>query len=305
LLPALRFAPISRLAVWLALLAASLSCAQGAETLFATTLRSANTASSNAGSLYTVDPSTGAAKLVGPIRVGEAAVGIVAVASHPRTGVFYGITSSLSPVVPRSLLSIDLSTASATRVATLGADGSDIGFDQIGTLYMWLQDTSRVGKIDLATGAVTPIGEPGSDGTVGGGIAVNSAGDIALVSASGATGTLDSVDLATGITTTGPVMSGAPYATSIDNLTFSPSGVLYGINSNGGAPSSAVLVTVDPASGRVNRIGALPDDSHGLIFAQTRAPEATPQDVRVWTLAGLAVIASLLIAFAFFLKEKK
>lgn len=302
MLPVSRFAGITRLAAWLALLAASLSCAHGVETLFATTLRSANTASSNVGSLYTVDPATGAAKLVGPIRVGDSAVGIVAVASHPRTGIFYGITSSLSPIVPRSLLAIDLATGSATKVATLGADGADIGFDQIGTLYMWLQDTSRVAKVDLATGEVTPIGEPGTEGTVGGGIAVNGAGDIALVSATGASGTLDSVNLATGVTAVGPVMSGAPYATSIDNLTFSPSGVLYGINSNGGAPSNAVLVTIDPASGVVARIGALPDDSHGLIFAQTKAPEATPRDVRIWALAGLAVIAGLLIAFAYFVR---
>lgn len=290
-----------RIAALLAFLGTSTGPALAAETLYATSLRShGNTGSFIAGSLYTIDAATGVATVIGPIRVGETAIGIIAVATHPKTGVFYGITAGLSPVISRSLVTIDLATGNATVVAKLGAAGSDIGFAADGTLYMWLPDTNQVARIDLATGATSPLGPSGISGIFGGGLTINLAGDAALVAATGATGTLDSVDLNTGIATKGPVLSGAPYSTSIDNLTTSPTGVLYGVNSNGGAPSNAALVKIDPATGVVTKVGALPDDTRGLIFAPMAESTLSPTEMKKWVLALLALIAIALIAFAVF-----
>lgn len=294
----------ARIAALLAFAGESVGLAVSSETLYATSLRShGNTNSFIAGSLYTVDPATAAATVVGPIRVGEAAIGIVAVASHPKTGIFYGITAGLSPVVPRSLVTIDFATGNAVVVARLAVAGTDISFAPDGNLYVWMPETNQVGRIDLVTGAVTPLGPSGIEGIVGGGIAINTAGDAALVAATGATGTLDSVDLKTGVATKGPALSGAPHTVSIDNLTLGPTGVLYGVNSNGGAPSSATLVTIDPATGAVTRIGALPDDTHGLIFAPRHADGVlSATDFKKWLLVILALIAVALIGFALFAK---
>jgi hypothetical protein len=299
----MRIRGYARIAAILAVLGASIGTALAEETLYATSLRShGNTGSFIAGSLYTVDPATGVATVIGPIRVGETAIGIVAVASHPKTGVFYGITAGLSPVIPRSLVTIDLANGNATVVAKLGAGGSDIGFAPDGTLYMWLPDTNQVARVDLTTGATTPLGPSGIEGVVGGGISINAAGDAALVAATGATGTIDAVDLNTGVAKKGPALAGAPYATSIDNLTTAPSGILYAVNSNGGAPSSAALVTIDPATGVVAKIGALPDDTRGLIFAPKAESALSPTDVKKWVLAFLALVAAGLIAWAVFMK---
>ena len=292
-----------RIAAALAVLGTSIGPALAAETLYATSLRShGNTASFIAGSLYTVDPATGAATVIGPIRVGETAIGIVAVASHPKTGVFYGITAGLSPTIALSLVTIDLATGNATVVARLGAAGSDIGFAPDGTLFMWLPDTNQVARVDLSTGATTPLGPSGIQGIVGGGITITAAGDAALVAATGATGTLDSVDLNTGVARIGPMLTGAPYPSSIDNLTTSPTGELYAVNSNGGAPSNAVLVKIDTATGVITKIGALPDDTHGLIFAPRAESALSPTDMKKWVLVILALVALALIGFAVFMK---
>jgi hypothetical protein len=225
-------------------------------------------------------------------------VGIVAVANHPVTGVFYGITGGPATVIPRSLVTIDLTTGSAELVGSLGAPGSDIGFAPDGTLYMWLPEISRVARVDLETGATTPLGPSGIKGVEGGGLAVDSTGETALVAATGATGTLDSIDLKTGVARRGPSLTRAPHGDSIENLTFSPSGTLYAVNSNAGTPASTALVTIDTETGVVYKVGTLPDDVHGLIFRKTDA--GWQLSARDWSLVGLGIAALLLILFAVF-----
>jgi hypothetical protein len=284
--------------------AATIACAaalssSAAETLYATTLRGeASTTEYVAGNLYSVDPSTAAAKLIGPIRVGDTAIGITAVATHPRTGVFYGITAGLSTTVPRSLVIVDLDSAKAQIVGRLHMRGSDIGFAPDGTLYMWAPEQRQVVKVDVETGVITPLGPSGIDESTGGGLAIEPGGRRAVVAARGATGTLDFVDLATGIATPGPQLNGAPYPASIDNMTVSPSGLLYAVNSNGGAPSTAELVTIDSKTGVVTPIGPLPRDTRGLIFAPARDRGFSWDEARKWILVALGVAGTALIIVA-------
>jgi hypothetical protein len=284
--------------------AATLACAaalssSAAETLYATTLRGeAGTTEFVAGNLYSVDPSTAAAKVIGPIRVGNTAIGITAVATHPRTGVFYGITAGLSTSVSRSLVIVDLDSAKAQIVASLRMRGSDIGFAPDGTLYMWAPEQRQVVKVDVDTGAVTSLGPSGIDESAGGGLAIEPGGRRAYVAARGATGTLDLVDLETGKATPGPQLKGAPYPAAIDNMTVSPSGVLYAVNSNGGAPSTAELVTIDIRTGVVTPIGPLPRDTRGLIFAPERDRGFSWEEARKWILVVLGVAGAALIIVA-------
>lgn len=276
--------------------------AVASETLYATSLRSQIAGSFAAGNLYVVDPSTLSTRLVGPIKVDDTPVGVVALATHPHTGVVYGITAGLFSQIPRALVEIDLDNARATIVARLPVRGSDIGFDPKGDLYMWAPDELQLMKIDISTAAVTPVGDALA-GTAGGALVVSEDGREALLAVDGGQGRLLRIDLQSGQAMEGARLSGAPYDASIDNLAFSPSGVLYAVNSDGGTPSKAALVTVDPKTGSVARIGPLPDDVHGLIFAGERRRRWSTDTLRAWALVALGVVAAGIILYALFGKR--
>jgi DNA-binding beta-propeller fold protein YncE len=269
------------------------------ETLYATSLRShIGGESFIAGNLYVVDPTTAVATLVGAIKVGDEPVGILALATHPKTGVVYGINAGLSPKIGRSLLEIDLDNATARVVARLATRGTDIGFAPDGTLYMWAADLRRLVRVDLETGDTTAIGET-LEVAAGGAIAITPDGTEAIVAVNGATGRIYRIDVRSGFVTPGPELSNAPYDASIENLTYSPSGELYAVNSDGGTPAKAALVSVDAHIGFVSKIGLLPDDVRGLIFA-TERPSAfvSREALRFWLLVALAVVGAGLIVYA-------
>lgn len=276
------------------------NAAVAGETLYATSIRSEiGGGAFAAGNLYVVDPSTVSTRLVGPITVDGTPVGVVALATHPRTGVVYGITAGLYSHIPRALIEIDLDNAKATIVARLPMRGSDIGFAPQGDLYMWAPDQLQLLKIDIATAAVTPIGDALA-GLAGGALAVTDDGREALLAVDGAQGRLLRIDLQSGQAMEGARLSGAPYDASIENLTFSPSGVLYAVNSDGGTPSKAALVTIDLKTGNVAKIGTLPDDVHGLIFAPERRSRWSVETLRLWALVALGGVAAVIILYALF-----
>ena len=287
----------------LTLLAASVPCVHAAETLYATSLRTqVGGTAVIAGNLYTIDPATGASSLIGAIRVDGTPVGLISIAENPKTHTLYGLTAGLAQSTPPSIVTLDLQTATATIVAPLSTRGSDMGFDSDGTLYMWAPDLDRLTKVDVASGQATPMSAKLVD-TAGGGLAIDSREHRALVAVTGAAGTLDAVDLRTGDTTRGPSIVGAPYPTAIDNLTFSPTGELYAVNSNGGVPSRASLIVIDTDSGKARNVGALPDDTRGLIFAAPRKVPLSEFPVRAYTLVGLAIVALAVLAYAFLHKR--
>lgn len=268
------------------------------ETLYATSLRSQiGGRGLLAGNLYVVDPATVSARLVGPIKVDDTPIGVVALAAHPQTGVVYGITASVSSQIPRALVEIDLDNARARVVAKLPMRGSDIGFDPQGALFMWAPEQLQLVKIDIATAEARPIGDALA-GTAGGALVVSQDGREALLAVDGAQGRLLRIDLATGQAMEGPRLRGAPYDASIDNLTLAPSGMVYGVNSDGGTPAKAALVTVDLKTGRVAKIGPLPDDVHGLIFAAERPNAWSTERLRMWVLVALGVVAGVIILYA-------
>ncbi|MGZ5584724.1 MAG: hypothetical protein ACXWF2_16605, partial [Usitatibacter sp.] len=122
------------------------------------------------------------------------------------------------------------------------------------------------GIVNLENGTVTPIGTAGPPSSPAG-LAIDSNG-IAYISPKGAAGTLDTVDTATGTLKTGPPLTGAPFPSVINSMTFSISGLLLAVNSNAGAPAQTRLVTINTATGAVSNIGTLPDDTDALTFTQ-------------------------------------
>ena len=279
--------------------------ALASETLYLASVRSPINADATkvVGSLYTVDPATGAAKLIAPLRIaGKSPIGVTGLAFHPTTGVLYGVTALLSPNYPHFLVTIDPASGDASAIGDLGTAGSDISFGTDATMFVWMRLSRQLGRVDLATGAVTPLGPVGPPDTVGG-LAIDSRGR-AYVAATGATGTLDTVDTATGVITKGPALTGAPYPNGINSLTISRADELFAVNTNMGNPALTVLVRIDPQTGVVKQVGPLPNDSDALTFSRsggdTRPFIAVPT---VLTLLGIAI--ALGIAVALYRKSRR
>jgi hypothetical protein len=296
-----------RLGAFAAVLVACFTGASAsAQTLYAASFRSSGigTGANVTGSLYTINLATGAATFVAPLRVnGTAPIGITGLAVHPESGVFYGVTPAQSPNHPQTLVTIDPASGRATIVGDLRYSASDIAFNRAGILYGWLPSTSQVGVINLANGSMTPIGPPRQPGTPSG-LAIDKNG-VAFITTGGAGGTLDTVDLASGVVTRGAAMTGAPFPTGVNSMTFSASGLLMAVNSNGGAPAETRLVTINTATGAVSPIGNLPDDTDALSFA-TDSPRESLSRMNVQTLAlmVLGVIALILGLIGWFVGRK-
>jgi hypothetical protein len=225
---------------------------------------------------------------------------------HPVSGVFYGITSPQSPNSPRSLVVVDPATGTATLLGELGAGVSDVTFDSAGVLYGWIPATSQVGVINIANAAVNFLGKTGAPSTPAG-IAIDS-NNVAYLTRTGATGTIDTVDLHTGEVKAGPALHGAPYPSVINSMSFSPSGLLLAVNSNAGAPASTHLVAINTATGAVSAIGPLPDDTDALTFnrsGRTIAPTLSTMSPGARVVIAVVSTVLLVLAGLLLLKHRK
>jgi len=248
--------------------------------------------------LYAINLASGAATFLTPLRTSSGGmVAITGLAVEPASRTFYGITSTLSPNMPQSLVTLDPKTGSLTLLGHLDLAGTDIVFDREGRLLMWLPSTRQVAVVDLKTAKVSPLGRAGPPDAFGG-LAVDAQG-VVYVTPGGALGTLDMVDLKTGEIKAGPPLKGAPYPGAITAMTFTPSGLLMAINSNVGSPAAAKLVTINTSTGAMSEISSLPEDSDAITFAP--APHDMGEVLATMsgrTLALLALIAGLVIAVA-------
>jgi hypothetical protein len=264
--------------------------ALSAETIYLSTTHRAVAPNQVAGQLYLVDPTTAEGKLVGAV-VAEngVSVGVTGMAVNPATGILYGITAGFSS--PPSLVTINPKNAEAKTVGALGYTSSDISFDRKGRLFAWLSERQRLASVDLTTGAATPVGPVISTAeTTGGGLAIDDK-DVAYIIPGTAAGTLDTINLATMQSSVGPVLTGAPFLSSINSLTFSPKGRLYGVNSNMAAPAKTALVVINRDTGVVTKMGDLQEDADGLTFSQDVAAASVAQGGSPWRLFEIALLA--------------
>jgi hypothetical protein len=274
-----------------------------AQTLYASSMRTYSDPGYHGveGNLYMVDPETASTNLVTSLNVsGKTPVGLDGLAIHPRTGVFYGITAPSSTVIPRSLVILDPTTGNVTTVGELSQIGSDIEFDPDGTLYMWLPGTRQLGTVNLDTGQVTARGVPVERGATKGGFTLIGAGK-AYVAGTGGSGTLDTIEIDSGQISTGPALTGAPFPDLINGLAFSPKGVLYGINTSFGRSTQANLVIIDPVSGKVTNVGALPNDTDALTFGPAASNKDMATSIMEWripVLVALFIFAVIVIIVA-------
>jgi hypothetical protein len=256
--------------------------------------------------LYMVAPATGATTLLTSLSYAAGTpIGMEGLAIHPTTGVFYGITAPTTGVIPQSLVKVDPESGRVSLVGSLGVAGSDIAFDRNGTLFIWIQDTRQLGTIDLETGMATRRGRPGARGASKGGFTVIGDG-VAIVAATGATGTIDMIDLTTGAITTGPQLTGAPFPGPISGIAYSSQGETFAINANFGNSSSANLVNIDLQTGKITNVGPLPNDADAMTFGRSIALRASYKDPEQWRFPVMVALFVAALGFlAFMLWPRK
>ncbi|MFZ3320768.1 MAG: IPTL-CTERM sorting domain-containing protein [Usitatibacter sp.] len=272
----------ARFASAAAVFALLLSGAASAQTLYVAT-------GSNgvAGQLFSVDPTTATATLVGPILEGASPISITGMAF--AGGTMYAVSGG-SPTDARSLFTINLQTGAATRIGAAGVLlASDLSFGP-GGLFAWQQGGANVlSRVNTATGVPTPLGAAGLGGTTGGGLAINSAGT-AYVSVTGGNGTLDTVNTTTGAGTAGPAITGATFTNSMNAMAFRGA-TLFAVNSNNGGTALTNLVTINTTTGAVTVIGALPNNTDAMAFGALPGGIPTLSD---WSLILMALLLATL-----------
>lgn len=279
---------------------ASFCLPAAAQTLYAVSVRTYSDPSYRGveGNLYRVDPISAATTLIAPLRLdGRDNIGLDGLAIHPKSGDFFGITPQTGSTIPSSLVRLDPSTGTVTLIGNLGAAGSDIAFDREGTLFAWLPAQGQLSRVDLKTGAATPIGTPRQATATKGAFQVTGGGT-AMIAASGANGTLDTIDLKDGAIIASVPMSGARYPQLINGLAMSPQGILFGVNTNGGVPALADLVRIDAKTGQITIVGPLPNNTDALTFGPAVAAESHAWDLDRWRTLLLPVL--ILIAVGLF-----
>jgi hypothetical protein len=222
------------------------------------------TASGAPGSLYRLDPATGASLgLVGPLNDAAGTnYPITGMAFDPTTGVLYGSTGNNPDTTAALFVRINPSTALVTVIGSFNAGPTnssgtpatmtDLAFDAAGNLY----GVGSIGgphlySIDKATGQATAIGNSGITSTTGGGLEFTPDGVLYGTPTASRYGTYDP---GTGAYTniTNPVKPGGGGAYAA--LSYG-GGVLYGLNSAPGSPPPTFLASIDPPTGAVTNLG--------------------------------------------------
>ena len=242
-----------------AVCAALLVCVSAAATASADTLYASTGAGGGVScpttlsSLYTLDPATGDATLVGPIDVGGNQVRhVTALAFDPTDGNLYGMMggqeSDCSDANTATLLDIDPATGDATIIGTQGefpGHVPDMTIDPFGTLYAW----SEPGDDDLYTvnktnGDATLVGECGCS-TAATGLASDSQGALFMKDS----GVLHRMSPFTGAITSDVFLDQSPN----NLLAFDSGDNLYTGTRTG--PTGLQLQTIDQTTGTVTDVG--------------------------------------------------
>jgi PEP-CTERM motif len=249
--------------------------------LFAEEVLLGTTGGSGTGTLYSIDPSTGAATGIGLLIDGTGhPYAVTGLAFDNVTGILYGSTSNRSPTGSNSLVAINPSTGAVTFIGSFATSGTmaDLTFDvTTTTLYGTGSLDGNLYSINPATGVATAVGSAGFPATstiVGAGVAANSAGQI-FGAPQGASGPLVQYNKTNGSATTVATLSGAPFSSgAIAAMAFNSGGTLYGVNIDNGGTRATDLVTIDSVTGAVTNIGASANLLDAIVF-MTPVPEPT------------------------------
>lgn len=291
----------------LQLIAVALGLLSGSALTNGQTLYGTTGGPSNPGNLYIVNPATGFATLVGPLRDSDLAPYAVTGLAFDGTGTLYGATSTNSPTAPSELVTINPMSGLVTVVGAFntgvvsGVNNSpetmaDLTFSSVNnTLYGGGSLSTNLYSINLGSGQAASPGASGTSGVPAGvGIAANNAGTV-FGSPNGAAGDLVTYNTTTGAATPVATITGAPFGAngSMAALAFSPSSLLYGVDlnrSDNTTPRASDLVTIDTTSGAVATIGPITDlngnipQFDAIVFGPAAVPEPS-----TWLAATLSL----------------
>jgi len=252
--------------------------------------------------LYTIDPTTGAATLVGPMGGEIWCTGL----AFSADGTLFAMGWDEIPPPDdwvAALYTVNPNTGAATMVGhshhTYGDQGiPDISFRSDGTLFGYLMKDDGLGTISTATAAVTKVGPTLLDGR-GNGIAFD-AGDTLFHSNDDALHTLDQTDgqfiTLVGLHTWPDVYCPTGRGPRINAMDFNSAGTLYGsLNCGDHRSGPNYLVTVNTTTGNVTNIGPTVDGLDGIAFREEAefVPEWGSIALLGSGLAGLAGYATL------------
>jgi len=221
-----------------------------------------------ASDLYTIDPTTGSATLIGSM---VNIVGCSGLRFQPSTGVLFAVgLDVLTGIV--SLFTVDVQTGLATMIghsSNICPGGgnhriADIAFRSDGVLFGSLTASgvtnTCLGTLSTTTGAVTFIGQTG-DGSEGNGLAFDSHDTLWLATS----GHLDTLNQATAAATfVAPIVDCGP----MNALAFDVSNTLYAsLNCGSGGFGPTYLAKIDTVTGAVHTIGFTVDGLDGIAFS--------------------------------------
>jgi PEP-CTERM motif-containing protein len=259
-----------------------------------TTLYAASGSNGVGGSLYTVNPATGAATVVGPLvdSVGNP-YGMSGMVWDASTSTLYGSTNFGSPTGAGSLVTIDRNTGLVTVIGAIPAGAmADITIQPgTGTLFGWQSaGTHSLFTIDKATGASTAVGAPLGTGVFGGGGLSFNGTSTGLYSAPAGSQTHDlrSVDPVTGVHTVIGILNG--FAPAVVAMDFN-SGQMYGLFSDrSSSPTTTHLEIINLSTAGVTDIGVTSGagDLDAMAFVTTSVPEPTSLALVGCAFAGVA-----------------
>lgn len=258
---------------------------------------SAYTGGAGAATLYSINPSTGAATAIGPIGFNR-----VGALDFSPGGVLYGVGFNGADSV---LITINTGTGAGTLVGALGIGTAtqDIAFRSDGTLFAYAGGT--IYTINTSTGVATTVGNTGNfpDGNA---IAFRG-GTLFLGNTTGGTnGSLQTVNQTTGaVTLVVDFAYGAGFNTAANprpgGMKFDPATrTLFAaiIEGNGGA-GPFLLGIIDPVTGAVTDVGTTVTGLDGLAILP--APGAVP----LLSGATFAALIAMMLAIAFAMMGRK
>ncbi|HQR08700.1 MAG TPA: hypothetical protein PLN21_17880 [Gemmatales bacterium] len=241
------------------------------------TLYGATSTGGTGGLLVTLDPLTGSAALVGPLRsAANSPYSLTGLVFDPVSGVLYGATTPNSSTAPSSLVTVDPATGQVTTIGNFGLpNGSfgDIAFDRVtGALYGTRTNGGDLYTINPVTGAATLVGPFGGEvGSSGHGLAMSYANVLFTVPDGNRLYTFNTT---TGAATPGALLTGGVLQSrNINAMDFNAANTLFGVNNQPDSGSIPHLVNIDPVTGAITDIGATLSGLDAIAFTPVAVPE--------------------------------
>ena len=258
--------------------------------------------------LYTINPATGAATLVGPVGFERC------------SGMDFNSSGTLFATCERSngsdihvLIIINTSSGAGTEVGPTGVESlpgpfpgfdtaSDISFRSDGTLFAYTFPGDGLVTINLATGAMTQLGFPSGIPTGAGYGLSFSPGDTLFSAVSDILSTLNQVtSVATFVTNlfyTSPV-------TRTNAMDFQPgTGILFASVRGGFFGGSSFLATINTTTGVVTNIGQSVDGLDAIAFQPLTPTSTTIPTLSQWGMIIMSGLLGLIALYAICRKNR-